>query len=89
MTNHKQRQQQSLSRRRQVWNCIVDKLSSKTKPTIGYGFHDAKIEPVDLSKAIEWRSANPENIANQKHKFMDGDTRQKLTKKAWEHADKE
>jgi len=87
--NIRQQQQQSQSRRRQVWNCIVDKLSSKTKPTIGYGFHDAKIEPVDLSKAIEWRSANPENIANQKHKFMDGDTRQKLTKKAWEHADKE
>ena len=90
--NIRQQQQKSQSRRRQVWNCIVDKLSSKPKPgqiNITYGNHDAKIEPVDLSKAIAWRSANPENIANQKHKFMDGDSRQKLTKKAWEHADKE
>ena len=86
MTNHRQRQQTSMSRRRQVWNCIVDKLSSKTKPTIGYGFHDAK---VDLSKPIEWRSVNPENIANQKHKFMDGNRQQQLTKQAWTHADKE
>ena len=90
--NIRQQQQKSQSRRRQVWNCIVDKLSMKPKLgqiNITYGNHDAKIEPVDLSKAIEWRSANPENIGNQKHKFMDGDSRQKLTKKAWEHADKE
>ncbi len=30
-----------------------------------------------------------ENIANQKHKFMDSNERQRLTKKAWTHADKE
>lgn len=82
MRNYKKHQQQALSRRRQAWNFLVDKLSNKSK-SIGYGFHDAKLEdelePVDLSKPIEWK----------KHKFMDGDSRQKLTKKAWKHADKE
>ena len=82
MRNYKKHQQQALSRRRQAWNFLVDKLSNKSK-SIGYGFHDAKLEdelePVDLSKPIEWK----------KHKFMDGDRRQQLTKQAWKHADKE
>lgn len=76
MKNHRQQQQRSLSRRRQVWNFVVEKLSSKAtaEPTI-----DEYDVPVDLSKPIEWR----------KHKFMDGNKQQQLTKKAWEHADKE
>jgi hypothetical protein len=74
--NHRQQQQRSLSRRRQVWNFVVEKLSSKTtaEPTI-----DEYDMPVDLSKPIEWR----------KHKFMDGNRRQQLTQEAWKHADKE
>ncbi len=40
------------------------------------------------SKAIP-RAYSEENMANQRHKFMDGDTRKKLTKTAWKHADKE
>lgn len=76
MRNHRQQQQRSLSRRRQVWNFVVEKLSSKTtaEPTI-----DEYDMPVDLSKPIEWR----------KHKFMDGNRRQQLTQEAWKHADKE
>ena len=74
--NHRARQQQSLSRRRLVWNCIVDKLSSKNTAELTIDEYDV---PVDLSKPIEWK----------KHKFMDGDRRQQLTKQAWKHADKE
>ena len=53
---------------------LVQKLSAKTIN--------------NSSKAIP-RTYLEENMANQKHKFMDGDTRQKLTKTAWKHADKE
>ena len=79
MKNHRQQQQRSISRRRQIWNFVVEKLSSKTtaEPTI-----DEYDVPVDLNKPIKWRN-------ERKHKFMDGNTRQKLTVKAWEHADKE
>lgn len=79
MKNHRQQQQRSISRRRQIWNFVVDKLSSKTtmEPTI-----DEYDVPIDLNKPIEWRN-------EKRHKFMDGNRRQQLTQQAWEHADKE
>ena len=76
MKNHRQLQQRSLSRRRQIWNFVVDKLSSKTTAELTIDEYDV---PIDLSKPIEWK----------KHRFMDGDRRQQLTKTAWKHADKE
>ena len=76
MRNYKKHQQQALSRRRQAWNFLVDKLSSKTTAELTIDEYDV---PVDLSKPIEWK----------KHRFMDGDRRQQLTKQAWKHADKE
>ena len=53
---------------------LVQKLSSKTIKT--------GIKPIPPTYLEE-------NMANQRHKFMDGDTRKKLTKTAWKHADKE
>ena len=62
---------------------LVQKLSRKPKTALPTKYRNENIYPPVVP------SYSQQNIANQKHRFMDGDERQRLTKKAWKHADKE